>query len=71
MTTYLDWRTEPIMHEIPLIDEYVGPTEWSATCTALNCKWVAYGERTENFIEEMAEDVARHREWHENGCPQE
>jgi hypothetical protein len=51
------------------IVEYITSDEWQLTCQERDCKWIALGERTENFIEEMHETIDQHKQWHENGMP--
>jgi hypothetical protein len=46
------------------IEEYITSWDWKLTCKVPKCKWTSHGERTENFIEEMHEDIRRHEEWH-------
>lgn len=70
MTTWLDFREEQLVDE-PEISEYVGSRDWTATCQNVNCRWTDYGERTENWIEEMQEAIDRHKQWHSDGCPPE
>jgi hypothetical protein len=56
--------------DVPEIDEYVGSRDWTITCQSARCRFTDYGERTENWVEEMQEAIDEHREWHENGMPQ-
>lgn len=59
------------MSDVPEIEEYVGTYEWSAKCLASNCKWHASGERSyEDWMTDMIEDIAGHKQWHEDGMPQ-
>jgi hypothetical protein len=46
------------------IGEYVTSFDWTLTCKVPGCNWTSYGERTEDFIDEMNEDVQAHREYH-------
>lgn len=47
--------------------EYITFNSWSLTCLISDCGWVAYGEGTENFIEEMHEAMDAHKQEHERG----
>ena len=71
MTTWLDFRSEPVA-QVPEIEEYVSSVGgWSLTCTAPDCNWVDYAtEFTADWIEEMQEAIARHKQWHEDGMPE-
>jgi hypothetical protein len=69
MTTWLDFRSEP-MTDVPEISEWIQGGDWTITCQSADCKFTDYGERTENWMEEMHESIERHQQWHEDGMPE-
>lgn len=54
--------------DVEIVEHIIG-AEWSLTCTTSGCKWVALGERTEDFVEEIDEATRRHRIEHARGRP--
>jgi hypothetical protein len=68
--SWLDFRSEPLSN-VPEIEEYINIYEWSAKCTDENCNWHARGERSYvEWMDDMHDDIARHKQWHEEGCPE-
>lgn len=60
-----------MMENVPEVKTWITSEGWTATCLALDCKWTDYAtERTENWMDEMLESIQRHKQWHEDGCPE-
>lgn len=49
---------------LPEIEEYITATDWTLTCKEPGCSWTDYGERTENFMEEIQEAFRSHQNFH-------
>jgi hypothetical protein len=72
MTTWLDWRTEPVA-DVPEVtsrlqihtDLEEGP-ERTLSCEDVNCGWwdVVFSPA------QAVETIRAHKDWHENGMPQ-
>lgn len=66
MTTWLEFRSEP-MSDVPEISvELRGSTVIHLSCDASNCDW--HEDVLE--LEEMDEKASAHKQWHEDGMPQ-
>jgi hypothetical protein len=64
----MEFRSEP-MSDVPEVEEYIMSDSWQLTCMDLDCPWTSFGERTEDWMNEMHETIERHKQWHENGMP--
>lgn len=67
MTTWLDWRTEPVAErpEIEIKSDCHGQY-WVAICPVGDC----YFRSESATFTEVDDEVSKHQDWHENGMPQ-
>lgn len=71
MTTWLDFRSEPMAERPEIEILYVGKNEndeyvYAASCPAEKCEW-AEVIPSHSDIEDL---VFAHEDWHENGMPE-
>lgn len=71
MTTWLDFRSEPLSERPDIEILYVGTNEngervHAANCPVESCEWAEIS----TLFSDMEELVSAHEQWHEDGMPQ-